>query len=136
MNAEKFVFSQVMDLIHPEQFRRCVRRYSGDYKVKTFTCWNQFLCMAFGQLRSRQEQLYHLGFHGPISHSTLADANHNRDWRIYADLAQGLIKRARALYQNESLCIDLDETVYALDSPTIDLCLNLFPWLAFVEPKR
>ena len=148
MNAEKFVFSQVMDLIHPEQFRRCVRRYSGDYKVKTFSCWNQFLCMAFGQLtyrqslhdieiclRSRQEQLYHLGFHGTISHSTLADANHHRDWRIYADLAQGLIKRARVLYQNEPLCIDLDETVYALDSTTIDLCLNLFPWAHFRRTK-
>jgi len=148
MNAEKFVFAQVMDLIHPEQFHRCVQRYSGDYKVKTFSCWNQFLCMSFGQLtyreslhdieiclRSRQEQLYHLGFHGPISHSTLADANHNRDWRIYADLAQLLIKRARVLYQNEPLVIDLDETVYALDSTTIDLCLNLFPWARFRRTK-
>lgn len=148
MNAEKFVFSQVMDLIHPEQFRRCVQRYSGEYKVKTFSCWNQFLCMAFGQLtyrqsladietclRSRQEQLYHLGFHGPISHSTLADANHNRDWRIYADLAQLLIKRARLLYKDEPLAVDLDETVYALDSTTIDLCLNLFPWARFRRTK-
>jgi hypothetical protein len=148
MNTEKFVFSQVTDLIHPEQFRRCVQRYRGDYKVKTFSCWNQFLCMAFGQLtyreslhdieiclRSRHEQLYHLGFHGPISHSTLADANHNRDWHIYADLAQLLIKRARVLYQNEPLAIDLDETVYALDSTTIDLCLNLFPWARFRRTK-
>ena len=148
MNAEKFVFSQITDLIHPEQFRRCVQRYSGDYKVKTFSCWNQFLCMAFGQLTyreslhdievclgSRQEQLYHLGFHGPISHSTLADANHSRDWRIYADLAQLLIKRARVLYQNEPLAVDLDETVYALDSTTIDLCLNLFPWARFRRTK-
>lgn len=148
MNTETFVFSQVTDLIHPEQFRRCVQRYSGDYKVKTFSCWNQFLCMAFGQLtyreslhdievclRSRQEQLYRLGFHGAISHSTLADANHNRDWRIYADLAQVLIKRARVLYQNEPLAVDLDETVYALDSTTIDLCLNLFPWARFRRTK-
>jgi Domain of unknown function (DUF4372)/Transposase DDE domain len=147
-NTEKFVFSQVTDLIHPEQFRRCVQRYSGDYKIKTFSCWNQFLCMAFGKLtyreslhdieiclRSRSEQLYHLGFHGPISHSTLADANHNRDWRIYADLAQLLIKRARVLYQNEPLAMDLDETVYALDSTTIDLCLNLFPWARFRRTK-
>ena len=148
MNAEKFAFAQVTDLVHPEQFRRCVQRYSGDYKVKTFSCWNQFLCMAFGQLtyreslhdieiclRSRPEQLYHLGFQGPISHSTLADANHNRDWRIYADLAQLLIKRARVLYQNESLAVDLDETIYALDSTTIDLCLNLFPWARFRRTK-
>lgn len=104
--------------------------------------------MAFGQLtyreslhdigvclRSRQEQLYHLGFHGTISHSTLADANHSRDWRIYADLAQLLIKRARVLYQNEPLAVDLDETVYALDSTTIDLCLNLFPWARFRRTK-
>jgi hypothetical protein len=148
MNTEKFVFAQVMDLIHPEQFRRCVSRYDGEYKVKTFSCWNQFLCMAFGQLtyrhslldieiclRSRQAQLYHLGFRGPIAHSTLADANHNRDWRIYADLAQLLIKRARDLYQNEPLVADLDETVYALDSTTIDLCLNLFPWARFRRTK-
>jgi hypothetical protein len=148
MNTEKFVFAQVMDLIHPEQFRRCVSRYNGEYKVKTFSCWNQFLCMAFGQLtyrhslhdieiclRSRQDQLYHLGFRGPIAHSTLADANHNRDWRIYADLAQLLIKRARDLYQNEPLVADLDETVYALDSTTIDLCLNLFPWARFRRTK-
>jgi hypothetical protein len=148
MNAEKFVFAQVMDLIHPEQFRRCVQRYSGEYKVKTFSCWNQFLCLSFGQLtyreslhdieiclRSRQDQLYHLGFHGPISHSTLADANQNRDWRIYADLAQLLIKRTRLLYQNEPLAMDLDETVYALDSTTIDLCLNLFPQARFRRTK-
>jgi hypothetical protein len=148
MNTEKFVFSQVMDLIHPEQFRRCVERYGGNYKVKTFSCWNQFLCMAFGQLtyreslhdietclRSRQDQLYHLGFHGSISHSTLADANHNRDWRIYADLAQLLIKRARFLYRDEPLAVELDEAVYALDSTTIDLCLNLFPWARFRRTK-
>jgi Domain of unknown function (DUF4372)/Transposase DDE domain len=148
MNTGKIVFSQLTDLIHPEQFRRCVRRYDGNYKVKTFSCWNQFLCMAFGQLtyreslrdietclRSRQDQLYHLGIHGSISHSTLADANHNRDWRIYADLAQLLIKRARFLYRNEPLAMELDETVYALDSTTIDLCLNLFPWARFRRTK-
>lgn len=148
MNTAKFVFSQVMDLIHPEQFHRCVERYGGNYKGKTFSCWNQFLCMAFGQLtyreslhdietclRSRQDQLYHLGFHGSISHSTLADANHNRDWRIYADLAQLLIKRARFLYRDEPLAVELDEAVYALDSTTIDLCLNLFPWARFRRTK-
>jgi hypothetical protein len=148
MNSGKIVFSQVTDLIHPEQFRRCVQRYDGNYKTKTFSCWNQFLCMAFGQLtyreslrdietclRSRQDQLYHLGIHGSISHSTLADANHNRDWRIYADLAQLLIKRARFLYRNEPLAMELEETVYALDSTTIDLCLNLFPWARFRRTK-
>ena len=148
MNTGKLVFSQLTDLIHPEQFRRCVQRYDGNYKTKTFSCWDQFLCMAFGQLtyreslrdietclRSRQAQLYHLGFHGSISHSTLADANLNRDWRIYADLAQLLIKRARFLYRDEPLAMELDETVYALDSSTIDLCLNLFPWARFRRTK-
>lgn len=148
MYAGKLVFSQLTDLIHPEQFRRCVRRYNGEYKVKTFSCWNQFLCMAFGQLtfreslrdvetclRSRQDQLYHLGIRGEVSHSTLADANRERDWRIYYDLAQLLIRRARSLYQNEPTGLELRETVYALDSTTIDLCLNLFPWARFRRTK-
>ena len=148
MYAGKLVFAQLTDLIHPEQFRRCVRRYRGDYKVKTFSCWNQFLCMAFGQLtfreslrdvetclRSRQDQLYHLGMRGEVSRSALADANRERDWRIYQDLAQRLIRRARALYANEPIGAELDETVYALDSTTIDLCLNLFPWARFRRAK-
>jgi hypothetical protein len=148
MHAGKIVFTQLTDLIHPEQFRRCVRRYNGDYKVKTFSCWNQFLCMAFGQLtfreslrdvetylRSRQEQLYHLGICGEVSHSTLADANRERDWRIYYDLAQLLIGRARTLYANQPIGLELNETVYALDSTTIDLCLNLFPWARFRRTK-
>ncbi len=148
MHAGKLVFAQLTDLIHPEQFRRCVRRYDGDYKVKTFSCWNQFLCMAFGQLTfreslrdvetclgSRPDQLYHLGIRGEVSHSTLADANRQRDWRIYYDLAQQLIRRARALYQNEPTGLELKETVYALDSTTIDLCLNLFPWARFRRTK-
>ena len=148
MHAGKLVFAQLTDLVHPEQFRRCVRRYDGEYKVKTFSCWNQFLCMAFGQLtfreslrdvetclRSRQDQLYHLGIRGEVSHSTLADANRERDWRIYYDLAQQLIRRARALYQNEATGLELQETVYALDSTTIDLCLNLFPWARFRRTK-
>src|SRR6266704_3310139 len=148
MHAGKLVFAQLTDLIHPEQFRRCVRHYNGDYKVKTFSCWNQFLCMAFGQLTfreslrdvetclsSRQDQLYHLGIRGEVSHSTLADANRERDWRIYYDLAQQLIRRARALYQNEATGLELQETVYALDSTTIDLCLNLFPWARFRRTK-
>jgi len=148
MYAGKLIFAQLTDLIHPEQFRRCVRRYHGDYKVKTFSCWNQFLCMAFGQitfreslrdvatcLRSRPEQLYHLGIRGAVSHNTLADANRQRDWRIYHDLAQLLIRRARTLYANEPIGLELDETVYALDSTTIDLCLNLFPWARFRRTK-
>src|SRR5665213_687126 len=141
MYAGKLIFAQITDQIHPEQFRRCVRRYNGDYKVKTFSCWNQFLCMAFGQLtfreslrdvetclRSRPDQLYHLGIRGEVSHSTLADANRERDWRIYHDFAQRLIGRARSLYANEAIGLELNETVYALDSTTIDLCLSLFPW--------
>jgi hypothetical protein len=148
MYAGKLVFAQLTDLIHPEQFGRCVRRYHGDYKVKTFSCWNQFLCMAFGQLtfreslrdvetclRSRHDQLYHLGIRGEISRSVLADANRQRDWRIYHDLAQLLIRRARALYAKEPIGAELNETVYALDSTTIDLCLNLFPWARFRRAK-
>lgn len=148
MFAEKYSFSQLMDFIHLEQFQRCVRRYSGSYKVKSFSCWDQFLCMGFGQLtyrdslgdietclRSREDQLYHMGIRGRVSHSTLADANHNRDWRIYHDLAQTLIKRARLLYGQEDIGPELEETVYALDSTTIDLCLKLFPWARFRRAK-
>jgi len=148
MYAGKLVFAQLTDLIHPEQFRRCVRRYAGDYKIKTFSCWNQFLCMAFGQLtfreslrdvetclRSRAQQLYHLGLRGEVSRSVLADANRERDWRIYHDLAQLLIRRARVLYAQEPLGAELKETVYALDSTTIELCLSLFPWASFRRTK-
>jgi hypothetical protein len=148
MNSGKFVFTQVFDLIHPQQFRRCVARYDGNYKTKTFSCWSQFLCVGFGQLtfreslreievclNSRGAQLYHLGWSGPVCRSTLADANHGRDWRIYSDLAQSLIRRARRLYQDEPLAGDLEETVYALDSTTIDLCLGLFPWAHFRPTK-
>lgn len=148
MYAGKLVFAQLTDLLHPEQFHRCVRRYQGDYKVKSFSCWNQFLCMAFGQLtfreslrdvetclRSRPDQLYHLGIRGEVSRSVLADANRERDWRIYHDLAQRLIRRARALYANDPIGLELNETVYALDSTTIDLCLKLFPWARFRRAK-
>ena len=137
-----------MDFLHPQQFRRHVDCYNGNYKVKTFSCWDQFLCMGFGQLtyreslddietclRSRQDQLYHLGIRGRVSHSTLADANQKRDWRIYHDLAQTLIKRARLLYREEDLGMELAQTVYALDSTTIDLCLKLFPWARFRRAK-
>src|ERR1017187_4148400 len=142
------VFAQLMDWIHPERFRRCVTRYHGNYKITTFSCWDQFLAMAFAQvtfresladieicLRSHRDQLYHLGFRSSVAHSTLADANRERDWRIYADLAQGLIGRARKLYAQEPLGIELDQTVYALDSTTINLCLALFPWARFRSSK-
>lgn len=148
MPIGKAVFAQVMEWIHPEQFRRCVLRYDGNNKVREFPCWDQFLAMAFAQitsresladieicLRSRRDQLYHLGFRSSVAHSTLADANKNRDWRIYADLAQGLIRRARKLYAQEPMGIELDQTLYALDSTTIDLCLSLFPWARFRSTK-
>ena len=137
-----------MAWVHPEQFRRCVVRYRGDYKVLSFSCWEQFLAMSFAQityresladlevcLRSRPDQLYHMGFRSVLAHSTLADANRTRDWRIYADLAQRLIVRARRLYADEPLGIELDQTIYALDSTTIDLCLSLFPWARFRSTK-
>jgi hypothetical protein len=148
MNSGKAVFAQLMEWIHPEQFRRCVTRYHGHYKIRSFSCWDQFLAMSFAQvtyresledieicLRSRRDQLYHLGFRSPVAHSTLADANRTRDWRIYADLAQMLIARARKLYVQEPLGIELDQTIYALDSTTIDLCLALFPWARFRSTK-
>jgi len=148
MHSGKAVFSQLIEWVHPEQFRRCVTRYRGHYKVRRFSCWDQFLAMAFAQmtfresladieicLRSRRDQLYHLGFRSSVGHSTLADANSTRDWRIYADLAQGLIRRARKLYAQEPLGLELDHTIYALDSTTIDLCLSLFPWARFRSTK-
>jgi hypothetical protein len=148
MRAQKPVFSQVMQWVHPEQFRRCVQRYDGNYRVRKFSCWDQFLAMSFAQLtyrdsladievclRSRQDQLYRLGFRSTLAHSTLADANRVRDWRIYHDLAQGLIARARRLYADESFGVELEQTVYALDSTTIDLCLSLFPWARFRSTK-
>jgi hypothetical protein len=148
MHFGKTVFTQVMNGIHPEQFRRCVARYDGNYKVRNFSCWEQFLAMSFAQmtfresladieicLRSRGRQLYHLGFRSTVAHSTLADANGARDWRIYADLAQVLIGRARTLYANEPLGVELEHTIYALDSTTVDLCLSLFPWARFRSTK-
>ena len=137
-----------MNWIHGEQFRRCVNRYQGNCRIRNFSCWDQFLAMSFAQityrdslsdievcLRSRQDQLYRLGFRSTIAHSTLADANSSRDWRIYHDLAQGLIARARRLYASESFGVELEQTVYALDSTTIDLCLSLFPWARFRSTK-
>jgi hypothetical protein len=148
MNTGKLIFAQLTDSIHPEQFRRCVNRYDGNYKVCSFPCWDPFLAMSFAQvtyresladievcLRSRPDQLYRMGFRSTVAHSTLADANSARDWRIYADLAQLLIARARQLYANEPLAVELEQTVYALDSTTIDLCLSLFPWARFRSTK-
>lgn len=148
MNTGKTVFSQVMDFLPMHEFRKCIQRYEGNYKVKSFSCFDQFLCMAFAQLtyreslrdievclRSMREKLYHMGIRGKISRSTLADANENRSWRMYADFAQVLIHQARDLYRNDEFCIELDQTVYALDSTTIDLCLSLFPWARFRRHK-
>jgi hypothetical protein len=137
-----------MDFLPSKAFRRCVKRYQGDYKLKTFSCWDQFLCMAFAQLtyreslrdieaclRAQQSKLYHLGIRGQVSRNTLAHANSVRDWRIYADLAQVLITRARVLYADDSFGVELAQTVYALDATTLDLCLALFPWAQFRKHK-
>ncbi len=138
------VFAQLTDYLPRYEFQRCVARYEGDYRVRRFSCWDQFLCMAFAQLtyreslrdieaclRSVEGKLYHMGVRGHVSRSTLADANESRDWRIYADYAQVLIRLARQLYREEPLAVDLDHTVYALDATTIDLCLSLCPWAHF-----
>jgi len=142
------IFSQILDPIHPQQFSRCVKRYDGDCMVRNFSCWDPFLAMTFAQvtfrdsledievcLRSRADQLYRMGFRSTVSRSTLADANGSRDWRIYFDLAQLLIARARILYAQEPMGVEIDQTVYALDSTTIDLCLSLFPRARFRSHK-
>jgi len=141
MNNERTVFSQILDFIPRHRFRTCVNRYNGNYNVKSFSCFDQYLTMAFAQLtyreslrdietclRALKDKLYHCGFRGNISRTTLADANEKRDWRIYHDFAQVLIKKARLLYTNEDFGVTLKNTVYALDATVIDLCLTLFPW--------
>jgi len=146
--ATPTVFAQVMALGHREAFRRCVQRYAGDARVKDFTCHDQWLAMAFAQLTYREslrdveaalaartDLLYQMGFRSLVRRSTLADANEQRDWRIYADWAQTLIRRCRALYANEPFGLELEQTVYALDATIIDLCLNLFPWARFRPTK-
>jgi hypothetical protein len=149
MNQGKLVFAQLTEHLPLSTFRRCVARYQGEFKVKSFGCLDQFLCMAFAQLtfreslreieaclRSQTLKLYHMGIRSKkISRSTLADANEGRDWRIYADFAQSLIGMARRLYAQEPFGVDLDETVYALDTTTIDLCLSVFPWAPFMSSK-
>ena len=148
MHAGRLVFSQVIDHLPMHTFRRCVARYDGNRYKKTFSCLDQYLCMAFAQLtyreslrdieaclRAQKDKLYHMGIRGNVSRSTLADANERRDWRIYADLAQALIRIARPLYADEDLGVDLNNTVYALDASTIDLCLSVFPWALFRSTK-
>jgi len=148
MHVGRVVFAQLMDHLPPYEFHKCVERYHGNYKLRGFSCLDQFLCLAFAQLtfreslrdieaclRSVPSKLYHMGFRGNVSRSTLADANEAHDWRIFADFAQVLIHIARPIYANESLGLDLDNTVYALDSTTIDLCLSVFPWARFRATK-
>jgi hypothetical protein len=148
MNRGKLVFAQLMQHLPLTTFRRCVTRYRGTFKVKSFSCLDQFLCMAFAQLtfreslrdievclRAQSSKLYHLGIRSVVARNTLANANAVRDWRIYADFAQSLIGIARPLYAQESFGVDLQETVYALDTTTIDLCLSVFPWAVFRTAK-
>ncbi len=148
MNSGQTIFSQLMEFVPVYEFRKCVERYRGHYKVKHFSCWEQFLSMAFAELtyreslrdieaclRAGQSKLYHMGFRGKTARNTLANANSVRDWRIFADFAQVLIGIARPLYAGEDLGFQLEQTVYALDSTTIDLCLALFPWALFRKHK-
>ena len=148
MNQGKTVFSQIMGYLPIKAFNRCVNKYRGHYKVKSFSCLDQFYSMAFAQLtyreslrdieaclRSRENQLYHMGFRSRVARNTLAHANEKRDWRIYAEFAQVLIHIAKDLYADDSFGVELEETVYALDSTTIDLCLSLFPWAHFRRTK-
>lgn len=148
MHLGRTVFAQVIDHVPRYEFRKCVQRYGGDRRLRGFSCLDQYLCLAFAQLtfreslrdieaclRSVKSKLYHMGFRGRVSRSTLADANEAHDWRIFADFAQVLISTARPMYAGESLGLELDNTVYALDSTTIDLCLSVFPWARYRRHK-
>jgi len=148
MYSGPLVFSQVMDFMPLKTFQRCVERYRGNFSIKQFSCLDQFRVMSFAQmtyreslrdieacLRAQTKRLYHMGIRGSIARSTLAEANEKRDWRIYADFAHHLIGIARRLYQNEPLSVELENTLYALDATTIDLCLSLFPWAHFRKNK-
>ena len=148
MNRGQTIFSQIIDFLPHNKFRKCVNRYNGNYRVRSFTCYDQLLCMAFAQLtyreslrdiecclRAMREKLYHMGIRGKVSRNTLAKANETRDWRIYSDFAQVLIGEARRLYIDEDFGLELKQTVYALDSSTIDLCLSVFPWARFRRAK-
>jgi len=148
MNTGQTVFSQVLEHVPRYEFRKCVARYKGDYRNRGFSCWEQFLAMAFAQLTYRESlrdieaclralgsKRYHMGFRSRVARTTLADANERRDWRIYADFAQVLIDRARPLYARDAMGVELDQSLYALDATTIDLCLSLFPWARFRRTK-
>lgn len=148
MYAGKIVFAQLTAHLPLKAFHRCVKKYRGDYRVHSFSCYDQFLCMAFAQLtfreslrdiesclRAMRAKLYHCGIRGNVSRSTLSDANENRDWRIFAEYAQILIRIARRLYEHDEFGVELEETVYALDSTTIDLYLSVFPWAPFRKTK-
>lgn len=148
MYTGKLVFSQVMEFLPLPVFRSCVAKYNGHRKVRKFSCLDHYYCMAFAQityreslrdieacLRTQSSKLYHMGIRGRVSRSTMADANEQRDWRIYAELAHSLIATARELYLAETFLVDLEETAYALDSSTIDLCLSMFPWASFRKTK-
>ena len=148
MNAGKTVFAQLLAHLPRHEFRRAVARHRGNYRVRSFSCWDQFIAMAFAQLSGREslrdieaclsshrEKLYHVGMRGKISRSTLAEANERRDFRIYEKVGYSLIRTARKLYQTEELAVELDRSLYALDSTTIDLCLSLFPWATFRKTK-
>ena len=148
MNLGRTVFAQLISFLPDREFRRCLSRYDGDRRWRGFSCWGQFLCMAFAQLSYRESlrdieaclrslgaKLSHMGFRSQVARSTLADANESRDWRIYADFAQVLIRIARPLYARDPIGVDLDQSLYALDSTTIDLCLSLFPWVKFRRHK-
>jgi len=148
MNIQPSVFAQIMAFLPLPEFRKCVRRYRGDYRIRKFSCLDQFFCLAFAQLTYReslrdivsclkavQSRLYHMGIRGRVSRNNLANANEARDWRIYADFAQVLIAEARRLYRDEDIGLELEDTIYAFDSTTIDLCLSLFPWARFRRRK-
>jgi len=148
MNQGRTIFSQLISFLPDREFRRCVERYQGDIRLRGFSCWDQYLAMAFAQLtyreslrdieaclRSMQGKLYHLGFRGKVARSTLADANESHDWRIFANFAQVLIGIARPLHARDPIGVDLEQSLYALDSTTIDLCLSLFPWAKFRRRK-
>jgi len=149
MNKGKTVFSQIIEFMPLQEFRKCVKRYQGNYKIKSFSCLDQYLCMAFAQLtyreslrdiesclRSMKRKLYHMGIRGKVSRNTLAHANETRDWRIYADFAQVLISIARPLYADDDFGIDLNNTVYALDATIIDLCLSSFCWAKRINNRK
>ena len=149
MNHGRSIFAQLIDHLPIRDFRKCVERYDGNRRVRSFSCWDQLLCLVFAQLTCRESlrdivaclrsvdgRLYHMGIRGTVSRSTLADANEARDWRIYADFAQVLIHEARQLYAGEDFGVDLANTVYAFDSTTIDLCMALFPWASYKRTQH